>query len=131
MSTTDFTTAFPGTHVTSWTNSEGMDMVTIGIPGTTVSVLWTGDYEDVLTAWDAVEGSSAPRPYDPLFVALDEYMERLPYVVSTHPTFGEASVEANRLRGERTTEERRDGVEYRVVLRTGSSQYHVEHFHNW
>jgi hypothetical protein len=74
---TEFTTAFPGTHVTSWTDDEGFDMVTIGIPGPHVSVLWVGGYEDVFPAWEALEGVLAPRPYDPLYVALEEYMERL------------------------------------------------------
>lgn len=74
---TEFTTEFPGTHVTSWTDSEGQDMVTIGVPDLHTSTLWHGDYEHVLEVWDSLEGRTAPMTGDPLFDALDTLNERL------------------------------------------------------
>jgi hypothetical protein len=77
MPTNEFTTEFPGTHVTNWVDDEGFDMVTIGIPGVEASTLWVGEYEWVLEVWDMFDGYRAPRVTDPLYKALDEHMDRL------------------------------------------------------
>lgn len=148
MRTTEFTDRFPGTHVTSWTDDEGFDMVTVGIPalpGAEASTLWVGDYEWVLAVWDMQDSYRAPRFDDPLFAALDAHMERLYEVglpgvfehghpvttMSSHDTYPEAREAARVLREARTVEERRDGMEYRIVARTGDPRSHVERFYNW
>lgn len=77
MTYTTFAQTFPGTHVTSWTDDEGQDMVTIGVPLSDVSsLLWTGDYEDVLYVWDSLDGHFAPMTGDPLFDALEALDDR-------------------------------------------------------
>lgn len=81
MTTTNFTTAFPGTHVTSWTDDEGFDLVTIGIPGVEASTLWVGEYENVLVVWDMMTGHCAPRVHDRLFIALDAHMARVHFKI--------------------------------------------------
>lgn len=75
MTTTEFTNRFPGTHVTNWTDDEGFDMVTIGVPGLETSSLFVEDYEHVLTVWDSFDGHIAPRTSDPLYVALENLLE--------------------------------------------------------
>jgi hypothetical protein len=76
MSFKEFTTTFPGTHVTSWQDDEGFSMVTVGIPGVEASTLFVGEYEEVLMVWDMIDGHRAPYYDHPLYVALDEHMER-------------------------------------------------------
>lgn len=51
--------------------------------------------------------------------------------VSSHDQPFEAEMAARDLRRSRTAEERRAGVEFRVVSRSGEPGHHVERFHNW
>jgi hypothetical protein len=76
MSFHEFTTTFPGTHVTSWTDDEGFDMVTVGVPGVETSLLFTTEYDEVLRVWDMIDGHVAPVFSHPLYAALDDLMER-------------------------------------------------------
>lgn len=79
MPFTEFTTEFPGTHVTSWRDDEGFDMVTVGVPGVDVSLLYVTEYDDVLHVWDMLDGHSAPYYDHPLYVALDALTSRNAY----------------------------------------------------
>ncbi len=76
-----FTDVFPGTHITSWADDEGFDMVTVGVPGVDVSLHYVTDYDEVLHVWDMMIGHCAPNYNHPLYVALDALMSRNAYAL--------------------------------------------------